>query len=99
VCVTACDPRYSFPGAKAESVRPARVTRIGVVQHGIVLPTTAPVMDQYRAIEARVGKIIDAAGKAGVQVRGAANSAYLFFICSIRLPHNVEHGLIKKKML
>jgi beta-ureidopropionase len=32
--------------AAREQLRPPRIVRIGLVQHGIVLPTTAPFADQ-----------------------------------------------------
>jgi len=58
---------YDFPAA-AEQTRAARVVRTGVIQNAIVLPTSAPVADQRDALFARIGKMVDAAGKAGVQV-------------------------------
>eukprot|EP00331_Platyophrya_macrostoma_P002191 CAMPEP_0176408026 /NCGR_PEP_ID=MMETSP0127-20121128/1723_1 /TAXON_ID=938130 /ORGANISM="Platyophrya macrostoma, Strain WH" /LENGTH=385 /DNA_ID=CAMNT_0017787267 /DNA_START=53 /DNA_END=1210 /DNA_ORIENTATION=+ len=48
--------------------RPRRTVRIGVIQNSIVLPTTEPLMDQYKAIEARVEKLIDAAAAMGANV-------------------------------
>eukprot|EP00922_Rhytidocystis_sp_ex-Travisia-forbesii_P004700 GHVS01006916.1.p1 GENE.GHVS01006916.1~~GHVS01006916.1.p1 ORF type:complete len:419 (+),score=45.64 GHVS01006916.1:75-1331(+) len=47
-----------------------RPVRIGVIQHGIVESTSAPVDKQYRAIQSRVEKLIDAAGLMGVQIIG-----------------------------
>lgn len=32
--------------AAAEQLRPARVVRIGLIQHGIIKPTTAPFLEQ-----------------------------------------------------
>lgn len=36
---------YQFKAA-AEQLRPARIVRIGLIQHGIVKPTTAPFLEQ-----------------------------------------------------
>ena len=36
---------YGFT-AEAEEVRPARIVRVAVIQNKIVLPTTAPILDQ-----------------------------------------------------
>eukprot|EP01118_Nematostelium_gracile_P016346 TRINITY_DN6747_c0_g1_i1.p1 TRINITY_DN6747_c0_g1~~TRINITY_DN6747_c0_g1_i1.p1 ORF type:complete len:393 (+),score=106.34 TRINITY_DN6747_c0_g1_i1:62-1240(+) len=54
--------------ARSEQLRKPRIVKIGLVQNAIVKPTTAPVHDQYKAIEERVEQIIDAAGAAGVNV-------------------------------
>ncbi|MEW5315285.1 MAG: hypothetical protein WDW38_006725 [Sanguina aurantia] len=54
--------------AAPEQLRAPRVVRIGLVQNAIVMATTEPYADQAQAIRDRVGKIIDAAGAAGVQV-------------------------------
>ena len=45
-----------------------RITRVGLVQNKIVLPTTAPVEDQRNALWKRCCEMIDAAGAARVQV-------------------------------
>lgn len=52
----------------ADSTRERRVVRIGVIQNSIVLPTTAPLVDQYKAIEAKVEKLIEAAAGLGANV-------------------------------
>jgi len=54
--------------ALQEQFRQPRIVRIGVIQNSIVLPTTAPLRDQYLAILAKIEKIIDAAGAQGVNV-------------------------------
>eukprot|EP00798_Chlamydomonas_sp_ICE-L_P017155 gene17155-23466_t len=54
--------------AAPEQMRPARNVRIGLIQNQIVLPTTAPFVDQAKAIRDRVGKLMDAAGQSGVKV-------------------------------
>ncbi|CAM6117806.1 unnamed protein product [Calypogeia fissa] len=58
---------YKFSAAE-EQLRKPRVTRVGLVQNAIVLPTTAPFKHQMEALRARVGTIITAAGEAGVNV-------------------------------
>jgi beta-ureidopropionase len=55
-------------GALPEQLRKPRIVRIGLIQHGIVKPTTAPIHEQYKAIESRVEQIMEAAGQAGVNV-------------------------------
>lgn len=52
----------------AMQTRAPRHVRIGVLQNAVILPTTAPILDQYKAIEARVEELIDAAGAAGCNV-------------------------------
>ena len=58
---------YQFLGAR-EQMRPDRVTRLGLVQNKIVLPTDAPVEDQRESLWKRCCEMIDAAGAAGVNV-------------------------------
>jgi hypothetical protein len=45
-----------------------RIVRVGVIQHQIVLPTTAPLVEQRNAIYDKVGKIISLAAEANVNV-------------------------------
>lgn len=54
--------------ALPESTRPARIVKVGAVQNSIVLPTSAPILDQRNAIFDKVKALIDAAGAAGVNV-------------------------------
>lgn len=58
---------YQFK-ATVEQLRPARIVRIGLIQHGIVKPTTAPFLEQRQAIYQRVTQLLEAAGQAGVNV-------------------------------
>lgn len=51
-----------------EQLRKPRIVKVGVIQNSIVLPTTAPVRDQYLAIQNKMEKMIDAAGAMGVNV-------------------------------
>jgi beta-ureidopropionase len=59
---------YITPNTSPDVTRPPRIVRIGVVQNSIVLPTTASIPDQYKAIEAKIEVLIDAAGAMGVNV-------------------------------
>ena len=54
--------------AAAEQLRRPRITRIGLIQNSIVLPTTAPYLEQYEAIEKKIRVMLDAAGAMGVNV-------------------------------
>lgn len=47
---------------------PSRPVKIGVIQNAVVLPTTAPLKDQYEAICKRVEELIDAAAGCGANV-------------------------------
>lgn len=58
---------YKF-NAIPEQLRQPRIVRIGIIQNSIVLPTTAPLREQYLAIQNKVEKMIDAAGVMGVNV-------------------------------
>ncbi|XP_045538762.1 beta-ureidopropionase-like [Papilio machaon] len=58
---------YSFP-AKIEQIRPARIVKIGVIQHSIVLPTDQPISLQKAAIFEKVKVIIETAGEEGVNI-------------------------------
>lgn len=42
--------------------------RVGVIQHQIVLPTSAPIADQRHAIYKKIGQIISLAAGANVNV-------------------------------
>jgi len=58
---------YCIP-ALSEETRPKRNIKIGLIQNKIVEPTDAPIQKQVSALHARIGGIIEAAGKAGVNV-------------------------------
>lgn len=45
-----CPQAYTFEAA-AEQLRPPRVVRIGLIQHGMVAPTTAPFEEQRQVAE------------------------------------------------
>ncbi|KAK9165666.1 hypothetical protein Scep_000857 [Stephania cephalantha] len=51
-----------------ESLRGPQIVRVGLIQSSIALPTTAPILDQRRAIMQKVKPIIDAAGASGVNI-------------------------------
>jgi beta-ureidopropionase len=56
------------PLAAAEHRRAVRRVRVAVVQNSVPGSTSAPVPEQYAAIEARVGGLIRAAARAGANV-------------------------------
>ncbi|CAK9141665.1 unnamed protein product [Ilex paraguariensis] len=58
---------FSFR-ADNESLRAPRIVRVGLIQNSISLPTTAPFLDQKRAIFQKLAPIIDAAGTSGVNI-------------------------------
>ncbi|KAL4224229.1 Beta-ureidopropionase [Mactra antiquata] len=65
---------YGFSALKEEE-RPARIVRVGAIQNKIVLPTTAPVVEQTfyivfqaAALRQRISDIIDTAAKCGVNI-------------------------------
>lgn len=54
--------------AQNEQLRKPRRVKIGVIQNSIKEPTTAPVLEQIKALHERVGTILEAAGKANVNI-------------------------------
>lgn len=54
--------------ADKELLREPRVVRVGLIQNSIALPTTAPFLDQKKAIFEKLGPMIDAAGASGVNI-------------------------------
>merc|ERR1711970_1123846 len=69
---SAGDGGYEVAGwvidAQQEETRPPRKVTIALIQNKIVLPTDAPISEQIAALHARVGGIIENAGKSGAQV-------------------------------
>jgi len=58
---------YRFE-ATQEQLRPPRRIRVGLVQHRIVLPTDAPILDQINAMHSRIGEIVEVAAMCGVNI-------------------------------
>ncbi|KAF3850630.1 hypothetical protein F7725_012402 [Dissostichus mawsoni] len=54
--------------ASPEQLRPARRTRVGLIQNQIVLPTDAPILDQITAMHSRVGEMVEVAAMCGVNI-------------------------------
>lgn len=54
--------------AEKELLRQPRIVRVGLVQNSIALPTTAPFLDQKKALFEKVKPMIDAAGASGVNI-------------------------------
>lgn len=59
---------FRTPNPTPDVTRGPRIVKIAVIQNTVVLPTTAPIPDQYKAIEAKIEKLIDAAGGLGANV-------------------------------
>jgi hypothetical protein len=59
---------FSIMG-RPEQIRAARVTRIGLIQNMWPSDTSAPIADQTKKIQTRIGDMVDAAGEMGVKVR------------------------------
>jgi beta-ureidopropionase len=66
---------YDVVGYKAgtqllvkEDLRAPRVVRIGLIQHSIQAPTSAPVQVQRNSIFEKIGKMLDSAGESGVNI-------------------------------
>lgn len=74
--------------AAPEQRRAPNIIRIGVIQNAIVAPTTAPVDEQYAAIEKRIEQLIDAAALAGANIicLQEAWTAPFFFCTRERMP-------------
>ena len=60
--------RTAVFSAAPEQLRPPRTVRVGLLQHSIVEPTTAPFEAQRAALHARVAAAAEAAGAAGVKI-------------------------------
>ena len=59
-----CDVKgYKMGGAITEQLRRPRIVRVAIIQHKIVLPTTAPIRDQRDAIFKTITAYIDHAAK------------------------------------
>lgn len=54
--------------AETELLRAPQIVRVGLIQNSIALQTTAPFLDQKRAIFEKLKPIIDSAGASGVNV-------------------------------
>ena len=58
---------YKFE-AKPEVFRDPRIIRIGLVQHGMPLPPSAPFKEQLDAVHKKIELIINAASLSGVNI-------------------------------
>ncbi|XP_022609805.1 beta-ureidopropionase [Seriola dumerili] len=58
---------YRFE-ATQEQLRPARKIRVGLIQHHVVLPTDAPVIDQINGMHNRIGEMVEVAAMCGVNI-------------------------------
>ncbi|PIO70152.1 hydrolase, carbon-nitrogen family [Teladorsagia circumcincta] len=68
----AADGNFELQGyqvtAEPEQLRPPRIVRVAVIQNAIVLPTTAPVDEQKKALHYKIGLMIEAAAMAGANI-------------------------------
>ncbi|KAJ9469672.1 Beta-ureidopropionase [Diplonema papillatum] len=51
-----------------EQLRPPRLVKVAAIQNSIVLPTTAPLREQYEAIVAKLAALVETAALAGANV-------------------------------
>jgi beta-ureidopropionase len=58
---------YRFDAGKEDTRKP-RTVKIAAVQHAVSAPLTDPIGEQKRKTFEKVGKIIDAAAKEGVNI-------------------------------
>lgn len=79
---------YKMQVGYVEEKRESRIVRIGGIQNAIVLPTTEGLHKQYKAIEAVVEKLIDAAGdmKCNILCLQEAWTAPFFFCTREKYP-------------
>ena len=64
--------------AKPEQLRPARVTRIGLIQNKWPIATSSPLPQQRESIQSRIRPIVEAAGAMRVQVQPSTMCQMLF---------------------
>lgn len=74
---------FKMKAAQPEEKRPARLVRVAAVQHPIYRKTTDSIVAQYKALEEKVGHIVDAAAALGVNVLGLQEAwTCPFFFCT-----------------
>ncbi|XP_058800755.1 beta-ureidopropionase-like [Phymastichus coffea] len=59
---------YRMDGAMEEQLRAPRLVRVALIQHAIVLPTSAPLWEQRDAIFKKVGGYVEHAAKCGANI-------------------------------
>lgn len=62
-----CGQTFEFT-AEEEQLRPPRNVSVGLIQNAIVLPTTAPFLEQRRAIMDRVSYLVGVAAEMSVNI-------------------------------
>ncbi|XP_034027176.1 beta-ureidopropionase [Thalassophryne amazonica] len=69
---SASERRFELKGyeidAAQEQLRSPRKVRVGLIQHHIVLPTDAPILEQVTAMHTRIGEIVEVAAMCGVNI-------------------------------
>lgn len=76
-----------------------RIVRVGAIQNKIVLPTTAPVDEQRRALHDRIGRIVKKAASAQVNIICMQEAWSEHFDCfdeisSILLSRNIQYSYL-----
>lgn len=90
---------FALKKAKPEEKRKPRIVRVAAVQHPIYRPTTDRIVAQYKALEDKVGQMIDAAALCGTNVL-CLQEAWTcpFFFCTrekhpwLEFAESAEHG-------
>jgi beta-ureidopropionase len=77
---------YQF-SSTPEQLRPARIVRVGVIQNQVTTSTSAPIQEQYDALEARTGELVHAAGRMGCNVLGLQEAWTMPFAFCTREKH------------
>jgi beta-ureidopropionase len=79
-----------------ESNRKRRVVKIGLIQNTIVSPTNVSINEQYESIKEKIGKMVETAGKLGVNVLSLQETWTMpFAFCTReRLPWTQFAGII-----
>ena len=73
---------YQFEAIKEDTRKP-RTVKVAAIQHAVSVPLTDPVGEQKRKTFEKVGKIIDAAAKEGVNILCLQELWYLpYFFCT-----------------
>ncbi|XP_014230616.1 beta-ureidopropionase-like [Trichogramma pretiosum] len=59
---------YKLPRAKPEEMRAPRIVRVGIIQHGLVLPISDPIKAQRDEIHKKLVRYIEHAAASGVNI-------------------------------
>ena len=59
---------FKMPRAKPEEMRAPRIVRIGIIQHGLVVPTSEPIRVQRDEIHKKIASYIEHAAACGANI-------------------------------